>query len=143
MNEKTVTLLNDIAENAEMGKSSVEKLLTIVEDASLRHHLHKQLATYDDLLKRAHAMVSVEGAMPKEQSGLTKTWAQMGITMQTIGDRSPRKIAEMLIEGSTVGVTDMTKALKDADGANPGAVALAQRLQNAEQQYADELTSFL
>lgn len=31
----------------------------------------------------------------------------------------------MLIEGSHVGVTDMTIAIKDAPDANPGAIALA------------------
>ncbi|MEG2037119.1 MAG: hypothetical protein RRZ93_03940, partial [Ruthenibacterium sp.] len=71
--------------------------------------------------------------------------AQLGIKVQTLRDSSPQKLAEMLIEGSHMGVTEITKALKSAEGTqvNAGAVALAQRLQAAENQYADELTSFL
>lgn len=49
----------------------------------------------------------------------------------------------MLIEGSHVGVTDMTIAIKDAPDASPGAIALAQRLQHAENEYAGELNVFL
>ncbi|MEG2596330.1 MAG: hypothetical protein RR989_07595, partial [Ruthenibacterium sp.] len=124
MNEKTVDLLNEIAKNTAMGKAAVEHLLKISEDAALCHHLHKQLALYEDLGKRAAAMLAVEGAMPKEQGALTKASAQVGITMQTIADKSPRKLAEMLIEGSHMGATEITEALRDNKGANEGAVAL-------------------
>lgn len=143
MDEATVTLLNEISQNAEMGKNTVRKLLQLCEDAALRHHLQKQLATYEDLSRRAHAMLAVEGALPKEQAAMTKMAASIGMTMQTMHDRSPRRMAEMLIEGNHVGATDLEKALRDAHGANEGAVALAQRLQQAENQYAEEAAQFL
>lgn len=143
MNEKTIDLLQEITKNTEMGRASVEHLLQISEDATLCHHLQKQLALYNDLGKRAAAMLAVEGAMPKEQGAFTKASAQMGITMQTMMDQSPRKLAEMLIEGSHMGATEITEALRDNKGANAGAVALGERLQQAESQYAEELVSFL
>ncbi|MEG0768550.1 MAG: hypothetical protein RSG59_01400 [Ruthenibacterium sp.] len=145
MDDKTVALLNEVSKNTEMGKNTVRQLLTMTDDASMRHHLQKQLRTYEDLSRRAHAMLAVEGALPKEQSSVTKIGAQLGIKVQTLRDSSPQKLAEMLIEGSHMGVTEITKALKSAEGTqvNAGAVALAQRLQAAENQYADELTSFL
>ena len=143
MDEQTVQLLQDITENAEMGKGSVQHLLQVTDNPSLRHHLQKQLNTYDDLLRRAKAMLAVEGAMPKEQSPMTKAWVSMGIHMKTMADHSPRNLAEMLIEGNHMGATDMVKAMRDAHGANDGARALAQRLHDAEEQYAQELTTFL
>ena len=88
-------------------------------------------------------MLAVEGEQAEGQNAFTKLKAKMGVKIQTIYDKSPRKIAEMLIEGSHVGVTDMTIAIKDAPDANPGAIALAQRLQHAENQYAGELNVFL
>lgn len=143
MEEQTATLLNEIVKNAEMGKNTIRQLLGIAEDERLKQHLHRQLATYEDLSKRAHAMLAVEGEEPQGQSAFTKWNAKMGVAMQTVTDRSPRKIAEMLIEGSNVGSTDLTKALRDAPNANPGAVALAERLQHAEDTYAQELNAFL
>lgn len=145
MDEKTITLLNEVSKNAEMGKNTVRQLLDISQDPSMRHHLQKQLSTYEDLSRRAHAMLAVEGAMPKEQNPMAKMGAEVSIKMKTMMDASPQKMAEMLIEGSHMGVTEMEKALSAAEGAhvNAGAVALAQRLQAAESQYADELASFL
>ena len=56
---------------------------------------------------------------------------------------SAQKLAEMVIEGSHMGSTELTKALHAAEGANVGALALAERLQTAEEQYADDMTRFL
>ena len=123
MDDQTVLLLNEVVKNAEMGKNTVTQLLGITDDERLKIHLNRQLATYEN--------------------AFTKLNAKMGVKIQTIYDKSPRKIAEMLIEGSHVGVTDMTIAIKDAPDANPGAIALAQRLQHAENQYAGELNVFL
>lgn len=143
MEKQTTALLNEVAKNAEMGKNTIRQLLGIAEDERLKEHLHRQLATYEDLSKRAHAMLAVAGEAPEGQGAFVKLNAKMGVAMQTAADRSPRKIAEMLIEGSNVGVTDLTKALRDAPAAGPGAVALAQRLQHAETAYAQELNTFL
>ena len=140
MDDQTVLLLNEVVKNAEMGKNTVTQLLGITDDERLKIHLNRQLATYEDLSKRANAMLAVEA---EGQNAFTKLNAKMGVKIQTIYDKSPRKIAEMLIEGSHVGVTDMTIAIKDAPDANPGAIALAQRLQHAENEYAGELNVFL
>lgn len=143
MENQTVTLLNEIVKNAEMGKNTLSQLLDITDDDRLKGHLSRQLSTYEDLSRRANAMLAVEGEQAEGQPPLTKLNVKMGVAMQTMYDRSPRKIAEMLIQGSHVGATDMTIALKDSPDANPGAIALAQRLQNAENQYAGELNAFL
>lgn len=143
MREQTSALLNEVVKNAEMGKNTLRQLLGIAEDERLKEHLHRQLATYEDLSQRAHAMLAAEGERPEGQSAFTKLNAKMGVAMQTAMDKSPRKIAEMLIEGNHVGATDLTKAMRDAPEAGPGAMALAQRLQDAENTYAQELNAFL
>ena len=143
MNEQTTTLLNEISKNAGMGKNTLHQLMGITQDTPLRKNLKKQLDLYEDLSRRAHAMLEVKGEHAKEQSPMAKMSASVGITLQTITDRSARNIAEMVIQGSHMGATDMEKAMKDSPQAENGAVALAQRLQQAENEYATELQSFL
>ncbi len=145
MDKQTVNLLNEISKNAEMGKNTTRQLINITKDKSMLHHLQKQLFTYEDLSRKAHAMLAVEGAHAKEQSPMAKMGAKMGIAMKTLTDDSPKKMAEMLIEGSTMGIRDMQKALErvDMSDTSNGAVALAQRLQDAEAAYREELSAFL
>ncbi len=145
MDNNTINLLNKISKNAEMGKNSTKQLIEITKDASLLHHLQKQLSTYEDLSRRAHAMLAVNGKQPKEQNPMAKMSANMGIRMKTLADDSPKKMAEMLIEGSTMGIRDMQKALAQVNltNTNSGAIALAQRLESAESAYRQELSTFL
>ncbi len=145
MESKTVNLLNEISKNAEMGKNTTRQLMSITKDITMLHHLQKQLFTYEDLSRRAHAMLAVEGLQPTEQNPMAKFSAEMSIRMKTLGDSSPKKMAEMLIEGSKMGIRDMQNALAQVESneANGGAIALAQRLENAESAYRSELTSFL
>lgn len=143
LNETTVALLNEVSQTAEMGKNTVRRLLDVTDDQKMLGHLRRELETFEDVSRRAHAMLATAGKLPKEQSPMAKLSAQLGIGMKTMVDRSPRNLAEMLIEGNTMGVTQMAEALRDAPGANAGAVALAQRLQHAGEHYAQELHEFL
>jgi len=143
MDQETVTLLNEVVKNTEMGKDTVSQLMDVTEDEKLLCHLRKQLSTYEDVSRRAHAMLAVEGEDAKGAGPMAKMGAKMGVAMRTMTDTSTRQIASMLREGATVGVTDLTVALKDNPDANPGAIALAERLQNAENEYASQLNSLL
>lgn len=143
MDHETVTLLHEVIKNAEMGKNTVSQLTEITEDTRMLEQLNRQLNTYEDISRRAHAMLAVEGEPAQGAAPMTKLSAKIGVAMQTMRDDSTRQIAKMLREGASVGVTDMTIALKDHPDANPGAIALAQRLQHAENVYAQELNGLL
>ena len=69
MDDQTVLLLNEVVKNAEMGKNTVTQLLGITDDERLKIHLNRQLATYEDLSKRANAMLAVEGEQAECQNG--------------------------------------------------------------------------
>ena len=143
MEEQTVDLLNEVVKNAEMGRTTAHQLLSIAKENEMKDHLHRELATYEDVARRAHAMLAVEGQAARPQSRLNKWGAHMGIAMKTMTDQSSQHLAEMLSQGAQMGVTDMTKAIKAHPAANEGALALAQRLQHAESEYLGELKEFL
>ena len=79
MDDQTVLLLNEVVKNAEMGKNTVTQLLGITDDERLKIHLNRQLATYEDLSKRANAMLAVEGEQAEGQNAFTKLNAKMGV----------------------------------------------------------------
>ena len=63
--------------------------------------------------------------------------------MNTLTDKSARHMAEMLIQGSTMGIVDLTKAIRDNPGAGRDALALADRLLRSMQRDVEELKSYL
>lgn len=143
MSDKTTELLECVIKNAEMGKNTLRKLITVTKDTELKQELKKELAVYEDISRRAGAMMCVNGAVPKGQSRMAKMNTAMALRMGTARDASARHIAEMVIQGCQLGVIDAVKAQKCASDANCGAQALAKRLENAEQQYSQALQQFL
>ena len=143
MDEQTIRLLNEVAQNTEMAKHTAQDLAAITGDARLKNELHRQIAAYEDLQNRARAMLAVGGEEPKDQSFAAKTAAKLELKMKAMADRSPHNLAGMLVEGSELGVENMARAIRACPSANVGAVALAQRLQHAESEYAHRLQAFL
>ncbi len=74
---------------------------------------------------------------------MAKLNTKMGISMKTLTDKSTRNLAEMLTQGSGMGVVDCVKAQKDYPNAAPGAKRLAQRLQEFQEDSRVKLEQFL
>ena len=70
--------------------------------------------TYDS----AYEMLDNLGHKPESAGVMAKTMAHLTSDVKTISDNSPSKIAEMVIQGNTMGVTKMTKRIHEYDGDN-------------------------
>ena len=57
-------------------------------------------------------MLYDEGETPKEENIMTKMMSKVGMAMNTMMDSTDSHIAQMMIEGATMGVTENTKLLR-------------------------------
>jgi hypothetical protein len=141
--DQTMGLLEAIAENTEMGKNTLEQILKMTDDATLSAELKREQEYYHDANRRAHAAMADIGGCVRGQTKWAKAMTHMGICMETIKDKSTRKLAEMLIEGSNQGVIDCVKAVSDYPQASEQAVALAKELEDFQQDSIRRLKKFL
>ncbi|MBQ7859461.1 MAG: hypothetical protein IJ347_04950 [Faecalibacterium sp.] len=141
--EHNLNLLQAVAANAEMGKNALEQLTPMAEDPLLKAELLRQKNFYREIDQQAHTSIAACGEKTKGQGMMAKAGAQMGITMKTMGDKSTRTLAKMVLEGSQQGVVDCVENLRDCPKATPGAKKLAQRLQDFEQDCVQRMQSFL
>ena len=111
--DRNVEFLDKTYKNSEAGSESISYLKEKVEDKLLLQELQKELIEYQDIQRRITEEMSKVGAVPKEQSPMAQMGMWTGVQMNTLLDRSPDKIAEMMIEGATMGIVDMTRNLKD------------------------------
>lgn len=105
-------------------------------DARLRNLYHQ-------LNQEAHTAMEACGGTAQGQSAMAKFNTKMGISMKTLTDKSTRNLAEMLTQGSGMGVVDCVKAQKDYPNAAPGTKRLAQRLMEFEEDNRVRLEQFL
>ncbi len=108
-------LLQEIYKNVTMGTDSVMTILGKAEDETLRENLSADLDTYEGYAKRAKEKLEAMSVEPKGVSAIAKLPAEMGIAMSTLTDRSNSKMAELMIEGAVMGVSEFKELIREAD----------------------------
>lgn len=109
MRPEEADLYCEIYRNVKMASESILSLMPKVENGDLKSELTRQLAQYEEFALDVRRAMTGLGDVPKEESFLTKFSAKMGIAMNTMIDASVSHLSEMMIEGSTLGITDLIK----------------------------------
>lgn len=110
--DRNTEFLNKIYKNSVTGSESISFLKEKVEDRNLLSDLQYQHMEYQNIQNRASTELSKLGEVPKEQTPFAQMGMWSGIQMNTMLDKSPDKIAEMMIQGSTMGIIDMVRTIK-------------------------------
>ncbi|MBD5084344.1 MAG: hypothetical protein HDT33_04575 [Clostridiales bacterium] len=136
-------LLNHIYQTAEMGQEGIQSVLKYTEEPRLAAALNSQLTEYEKLQSAAGSMLQARGEPPKGLGPVAKVSSEMMSTMKAMTDRSASNIAEMMIQGSTMGVTKSLRTIRDCDLKDDGVRRLADKLLKTEQANIEEMKRFL
>ena len=143
--EKTPELLCYIYKNVKMGSDAIVDLLPKVKDPSFKTALTAQLNGNEKFAGEAEKQLTPMGIKPMEEPMMKKMMTKMGISMNTMMDSSVGHMAEMLIKGSTMGITDMTKHVREfeGEGCPEQALKLGRELITFEQNNIEKMMGFL
>lgn len=141
--KQNVEMLNELVQNTEMGKNTLEELMTLTQDQALKAEMLRQQKRYRELNQEAHTALAALGQRAKGQSMMAKMNVSMGIRAKTMRDKSTRNIAQMLAEGSGQGVVDCLKAQEDYPLASAGAKNLTRELLGFQRQAEEKWRSFI
>ena len=121
-------LLNFVYQNSQMGVETIDQLIKIAEDAEYKKQLESEFNEYKQIHQTAKDNLNKSGYDEKGISTLSKLKTYLMINMQTMNDKSPSHISEMLIIGSNMGVIDAIKNIKKYHDAEPHILELMKRL---------------
>jgi hypothetical protein len=138
-----VELLNYIYQNSQMGLDTIKQILEIANDEGFKKQLQSQVNEYRSINDLAKGLLQQNGCEEKGISKLAEISTYMSISMHTLTDKTPSHISEMLIQGSTMGITDATKNIKKYKDANKDILDLADKLLKFEQNNIEQLKKFL
>lgn len=136
-------LLNYIHQNCEMGKDTINQLLNITKDETFIEELRRELEEYSRIFNLCNNLIKNTNKEPKDISNIAKVSAYISINIKTLMNKSSSHIAEMMIQGSTMGIIDITKRLKDYDPKNDEIAKLGNELLKIEQNNVESLKRFL
>lgn len=139
---KDAQFLNHIYQNAAMGTETLSQLIRITNDIPFRRSLETQLTEYQGVVDQAEKQLQVRHHKPEGLSGYAKASSTVMLKMNTLADKTPSHLAEMVIQGSNMGVIEITKEMKHAD-VDAEERRLAEKLLKTEQSNIEEMKRYL
>lgn len=136
-------MLNYIHQNAQMGRDGIMHVLKFADDTNFRNVLESQLEEFESVLQSSEELLKEKNEEPESVNPAAKITSYVSSTVQTALDNSPSHIADMTIQGSTMGITKLTKHLNNYDGSDRKIVNLAEKELKIEKNNIDELKKFL
>ncbi|MDF2536912.1 MAG: hypothetical protein K0R18_3074 [Bacillales bacterium] len=136
-------LLNFVFQNSQMGVDTIKQLLGIIEDENFKKHLESQFNEYKQIHLDSKKALNENGQDEKGINTLDKIKTYLMINMQTMTDKTPSHISEMLIIGSNMGIIDAIKKLKKYKDAEEDIIKLMEKLLKFEEDNVQQLKQFL
>ena len=122
---KEAEMLEKLYKNVKMGSDSIVKLLDKASDGEFKTDLTKQINGYESIAAKIKSRLGALGAEAKEENAMVKLWSSVGMAMNTLMDSSDSHLAQLIAEGSTMGITDSIKLLRDYENTDVSEEALA------------------
>ena len=141
--DQTTKLLSSIAVNARTGFDATDQLLKHTEDERMRDELRYQRDFYEGAEKDAEEKLRGFGEERTEKGPLSRVGMWAGIKMNTLIDHTSSHIADLVIQGATMGVIDTTKARNECPDADQTAQDAASGFITQQQEAIDRMKRFL
>lgn len=143
--KKTADLLQDVYKNVKMAEESILHLMPKVKSEKLKSDLTVQVSVYEAFASRAAKLLGEEGVKPEDENMLTKMSTKWGIMMNTAKDSSSAHLVQMMIEGTTMGVTEMLRKIREAENTSvsEASLRLARDVCAFEEKTVEEMKAYL
>ena len=115
--KENINVLDELNKGACMGMDAIHFILDKVENKEFKESLDIQYNKYKDISRRINEVYSKynEEDTPHETNAMNKamTWSQ--VEMKTMMDHSDSKIAELLLQGTNMGIIEGRKLLNNKE----------------------------
>lgn len=141
--DENIEVLNELYKNAKMGEESIKTLLPSVGDQKMRSDLETQRNGYLDFCDKAWQEISNRGEKAPKINPMVKVSSTVGIKMNTLTDKSDSHIADMMIQGSTMGITSATEGIHKHPHASQEILKMAKDVVKFEQNNIERMKEYL
>lgn len=140
---KDIELLQYVHETAEMGIQGIQSLEGQVHNGELQKALSQQAEEYRQIADSAKELLRSKGTEPKMPGIMAKVSSEVMSTVKTMVDPSASNIAEMVMQGNSMGVAKSTRHLNDYTGDDHQVRHLAEKLLRTEEANVEQMKPYL
>lgn len=136
-------MLRSIMKNAEMGCRGINNIKHCSGSAELTRALRSQNLEYGRIYHNAHNMLRLMGSCGAHVSPALAALSKSVARRELKRDGTDSHIAEMMIQGNTIGVGKIARNIRRYSGNSKSVNALAQKLMATQQANIEQMKSFL
>jgi hypothetical protein len=111
--KKSEEILAEIYRNCQLALESISDILPEVDDEELKAEIMRQHEEYERISGRAACIARDKGLEMKEPNPMKKAMMWGSIKMNTLTDNSRAHIAEMMIQGTVMGITSLKTSFSE------------------------------
>ncbi len=137
--------LQKVFRNLRMSTDAALSILQKTQDETLKSSLTVQISAYESFAARAAELMKKEHFNPSDENPIAKWTAKMGIKWNTLKDPTAPHLAQMILEGTTMAVGEMLRAIKSAEdsGLPQESIQLARDVLAYQEKVTRDMQDFL
>ncbi|MDD3231898.1 MAG: hypothetical protein PHO06_00895 [Clostridia bacterium] len=143
MEKVNIMLLDDAYKNVRMGTYAINCIIDKIESKGLEDLMHKQNKFYLEITTKLDTFAKKNNYTPKDINAMLKASSYLSINMKTLMNKDTSHIAEMLIEGTTMGITTLVKEINQSPEADQELLALSNEIVSNQEEFVESLKKFL
>lgn len=136
-------MLQFLYKSASMSVDTTARVIAKTHDARLRRELNEQKDGYRRFADDAVKGLRSHGLTPQDNPLMTKLMTNVGISVNTMIDSTPSHIAEIMINGTNMGVLKMNKHLNRNKDISEETNKLCRELIDFQKNSATKLEAYL
>lgn len=110
--KEEIDVLDELNKGACMGRDAIHFIMDKVEDEGLKKELENQYAEYKKILDKIGKLYpEYSNDDPHETTFMNKAMTWYGIEMKTMKDDTTSKLAELLMQGTNMGIIEGRRLL--------------------------------
>lgn len=144
LNDSNLDAINEVYKNASVALLSISNVTPETTDVELKKELLEEYDGYEKILGEVTKYMAEKGYEAKEVGMMKKFMMKSGIKMNTAMDDSESNIAQIMIKGTVMGITELCELINNSDRVTDRKIIeYAERLKTLEEEYEERLKKFL
>ncbi len=143
-NDMNLDAINEVYRNASIALLSISNVIDEFEDCPLKKEMTTQYEYYEKFVGEISAYMLEKGYEKKEVGAMKKLMMASAIKMNTALDNTPHHIAELMIKGTVMGITELCALINNAKVVtDKEIIEYAKKLKELQENYEQKLKKFL
>lgn len=143
MNSDTINLLKECNAGCKSATNSMEQVLGYVKDPKLKDVISGYNKQHVEIGDKCHSLLNKYGSSEKDPQPMAKAMSFISTEVKMMSDNSSQKAAEIMMDGCNMGIKNVSGYINKYSSANDESKRMANSIVKLEQNFIEDLRSFL